>query len=177
MKRHNATGWNGGSIRKSGLEVSARKLSELLGLPVYDSDGTHQGSLIDVRLSVTGDMGDRPDAPKVLGVIVSPHSRSSYLGYERRRVDQPRVLARLLRWRHRGTFLTLWDDIDDVTGDRLTLRNGATKYSPRLKRACGATTSAPSTATNRRTDIPPEVTTSGRRAPASQTPRAHRLVR
>ncbi|KAA0109011.1 PRC-barrel domain-containing protein [Mycolicibacterium sp. P1-5] len=109
------------------------QLSELLGLPVCDSDGTQLGSLIDVRLSVTGDMGDRPDAPKVVGVIVSPHSSSSYLGYERRRVDQPRVLANLLRWRHRGTFLTLWDDIEDVTSDRVTLRNGATKYSPVLK--------------------------------------------
>lgn len=65
------------------------QLSDLLGLPVYDSDGTSLGTLIDVRLSVTGDLHHRPDAPKVFGVIVSPRSKSSYLGYERRRVDQP----------------------------------------------------------------------------------------
>lgn len=108
------------------------QLSELLGLPVCDSDGAQLGTLIDVRLCVTGDMGDRPDPPKVFGVIVSPHSSSSYLGYERRRVDQPRVLASLLRWRHRGTFLALWHDVDDVSSDRLTLRRGATEYSPVL---------------------------------------------
>ena len=108
------------------------QLSDLLGLPVYDTDGTPLGTLIDVRLSVTGDLEDRPDAPKVFGVIVSPRSKSSYLGYERRRVDQPWVLASLLRWRHRGTFLTLWRDVDDVTHERLTLRRGATRYSPVL---------------------------------------------
>lgn len=108
------------------------QLSELLGLPVCDSDGTHLGTLIDVRLSVTGDMDDRPDPPKVFGVIVSPHSKSSYLGYERRRVDQPWAIARLLRWRHRGTFLALWRDVDEVGGDRLTLRRAATRYSPIL---------------------------------------------
>ena len=108
------------------------QLSDLLGLPVCDSDGRPVGTLIDVRLSVSGDLADRPDAPKVFGVIVSPQSRSSYLGYERRRVNQPRVLASLLRWRHRGTFLALWRDVDDVTAERLTLRGGATKYSPLL---------------------------------------------
>ncbi|APE16098.1 hypothetical protein BOH72_13625 [Mycobacterium sp. WY10] len=108
------------------------QLSDLLGLPVCDSDGTPLGTLIDVRLSVTGDLDGRPDAPKVFGVIVSPRSKSSYLGYERRRVDQPWVLASLLRWRHRGTFLTLWRDVDDVTHERLTLRRGATRYSPVL---------------------------------------------
>jgi sporulation protein YlmC with PRC-barrel domain len=108
------------------------QLSDLLGLPVCDSDGTTLGALIDVRLSVSGDMDDRPNPPKVFGIIVSPHSSSSYLGYERRRVDSPRVLASLLRWRHRGTFLALWSDVDDVDRRRVTLRRGATKYSPVL---------------------------------------------
>ncbi len=108
------------------------QLSELLGLPVCDSDGTKLGTVIDVRLCVTGDMGDRPDPPNVFGVIVSPRTGSSYLGYERRRVDQPWVLASLLRWRHRGTFLALWRDVDDVTSTRLTLQPEATRYSPVL---------------------------------------------
>jgi len=108
------------------------QLSELLGLPVCYSDGTPLGTLIDVRLRVTGAMDDRPEPPQVFGLIVSPHSKSSYLGYERRRVDQPWAIARLLRWRHRGTFLALWRDVDNVSGDRLTLRRGASKYSPVL---------------------------------------------
>ncbi len=108
------------------------QLSDLLGLPVFGSDGAPLGRLIDVRLSVSGDLTDRPDAPKVFGVIVSPHTRSSYLGYERRRVNAPRVLAGVLRWRHRGTFLVLWRDVDDITAERLTLRREATKYSPVL---------------------------------------------
>ncbi len=108
------------------------QLSDLLGLPVYDSDGTSLGTLIDVRLSVTGDLHHRPDAPKsvrrhresALQVLISgirtPPRRSAW------------VLASLLRWRHRGTFLTLWRDVDDVTHERLTLRRGATRYSPVL---------------------------------------------
>ncbi|TDO18308.1 hypothetical protein EV580_1494 [Mycobacterium sp. BK086] len=108
------------------------QLSDLLELPVVDTSGNQVGTVIDVRLCVPGTVDDHPGSPSVFGIIVSPHTRSSYLGYERRRVTQPRLLAALLRWRHRGTFLAVWDDVADVTDNRIQLTSEATKYSPLL---------------------------------------------
>ena len=78
------------------------------------------GTVVDVRLTVDGDLDDNPDSPTLFGLVVSPRTRSSYLGYERSDARRPAVLAALLRWRHRGTFLALWDDIGRSTriGDR-----------------------------------------------------------
>jgi hypothetical protein len=94
------------------------QLSELLGL--------------DVRLAVGGDLDDNPDIPVLFGLVVSPRTRSSYLGYERSNARRPAVLSAFLRWRHRGTFLTLWDDVGRIDGESLSLRAGFQRYSPTL---------------------------------------------
>jgi hypothetical protein len=109
------------------------QLSDLLELPVVDAAGRQVGTVTDVRLCVPGTLGDRPGTPELFGIIVSPHTRSSYLGYERRQATRPRPLAALLRWRHRGTFLALWPDIADVTGNQIRLSGDARKYSPVLQ--------------------------------------------
>lgn len=108
------------------------QLSEILGLPVCDADAQSVGTVVDVRLS-TRDGGDPASAtPRLFGLIVSPHTRSSYLGYERSGVNKPRALAALLRWRHRGTHLVLWDDVARIDSDTVTLRGGYRRYSPVL---------------------------------------------
>jgi hypothetical protein len=43
------------------------------------------------------------------------------------------VLAALLRWRHRGTFLALWDDIGRVDTTSISLRAGFQRYSSTLR--------------------------------------------
>ena len=43
------------------------------------------------------------------------------------------MLAALLRWRHRGTFLAGWEDVARVATDRSRLRPGYTRYSPVLR--------------------------------------------
>jgi hypothetical protein len=108
------------------------QLSELLGLAVHD--GAHRvGTVIDVRLSLgTHSPDERPTSPRVLGLLISPRSRSSYLGYERSDADRPRLLASLLRWRHRGTFLAGWDDIAIMDTSTVQLRTGYTRYAPVL---------------------------------------------
>jgi len=48
---------------------------------------------------------------RVLGLVISPRTKSSFLGYERPGATAPVMLAALLRCRHRGTFLapgTTW---------------------------------------------------------------------
>ena len=69
----------------------------------------------------------------MLGLVISPRTKSSYLGYERSDAKAPKMLAVLLRWRHRGTFLAGWEDVARVATDHVTLRPGYTRYSPVLR--------------------------------------------
>ena len=109
------------------------QLSKLLGLPVIDSGSHPVGTVVDVRLTVAGDPAHDPPAPRVFGLVISPHTSSSYLGYERSEATAPMMVAALWRWRHRGTFVALWADVATVAGDHVTLRPGYTGYSPVLR--------------------------------------------
>jgi hypothetical protein len=107
------------------------RLSELLGRQVRDSTGRRLGTIVDVRLCVGGDLDDAPELPRIFGFVVSPHTASSYLGYERSETRNPRLLAALLRWRHRDTFLALWPDIAEI-GEAEVVLQDYTRYSPVL---------------------------------------------
>ena len=43
------------------------------------------------------------------------------------------MLAALLRGRHRGTFLTLWDDVARIDSDAVRVRAGFHAYTPTLR--------------------------------------------
>jgi len=109
------------------------QLSEPLGCTVRDAGSHEVGTVVDVRLDVTGDLDDSPSAPTLFGLIVSPRTRSSYLGYERSEVNRPMALGAWLRWRHRGTFLALWQDVGAVEPRVVRLRAGFHRYSPILR--------------------------------------------
>ena len=105
-------------------------LSDLLGKDVIDDDGSQAGHLVDVRFAV-----DNPEAvgsATLVGFVVSPYSRTSYLGFERSGVSQPWLLSTLLGWRHRDSFLVLWRDVRMITESSVHLREGFEKYDPRL---------------------------------------------
>ncbi|WP_243858473.1 hypothetical protein [Mycobacterium sp. DL440] len=87
------------------------QLSSLLGLRVLDAGHHRVGTVIDVRLRLTGDSSDHPRSPELTGLVISPRTGSSYLGYERTDLDAPWLIATIAAWRHRGTFLasgTMW---------------------------------------------------------------------
>jgi hypothetical protein len=109
------------------------QLSDLLGVSVLDAAGHRLGTVTDVRLAIPGVLDSHPGPPAVFGLVVSPRTGSSYLGYERSQVSRPAVLAALLRWRHRGTFLTLWTDLHTVSTDHITVRDGYQRYSAQLR--------------------------------------------
>jgi hypothetical protein len=69
---------------------------------------------------------------RLFGLVVSPHSAASFLGYERTGPTQPWPLARILRWRHRGSFLVRWNDIAVIGPESVGLRAGFTHYDPAL---------------------------------------------
>jgi hypothetical protein len=70
-----------------------------------------------------------------VGLVVSPRSASSYLGYERTAASRPVLIDRFLRWRHRGSFVVAWRDIRriDLEPHRVTLRAGYTREDASLE--------------------------------------------
>jgi hypothetical protein len=107
-------------------------LSDLLGTPVHDSEGVRLGTVADARFIVDGTPRQLMADARLFGLVVSPHSASSFLGYERNGLTQPWPLARMLRWRHRGSFLVMWADIAQLGRESVRLRDGFTAYSPVL---------------------------------------------
>jgi hypothetical protein len=109
------------------------QLSDFLGLRVIDAAQHPIGTVIDVRLTVNGDPTHNPPTPRVLGLVISPRTRSSFLGYERSGANAPAMLAAMFRWRHRGTFLAAWEDVARVRSGLVSLRPGYTRYSAVLR--------------------------------------------
>lgn len=110
-------------------------LGDLLGTPVRNSDGGWVGKVADVRFVLDGSPRQLLSDARVLGLVVSPHSAASFLGYERNNLTQPWPLANWLRWRHRGSFLVLWEDIALIGKESVRLRPGFTRYSTALEDA------------------------------------------
>lgn len=116
--------------------------SDLLDVPVLDADGTHVGFVVDLRLVLDGPPDGPLARPRLHGLVVSPRSRSSFLGFERSAVRAPWPVAHLVRRRHRGTFLVHWSDVASVPtpGEAadprqdaaVVLARGMTRYDARL---------------------------------------------
>ncbi|WP_456846308.1 PRC-barrel domain-containing protein [Cellulomonas sp. P5_C6] len=115
-------------------------LGDLLDSPVRDADGVRLGYVVDVRFALDGPLDGLLAAPRLHGLLVSPRTGTSFLGYERNGVDAPAVLARWFAWRHRGTFLVHWTDVQAVTTDSVALRPGYSRWAADLP---GATAQRP----------------------------------
>lgn len=97
-------------------------LSDLLGLPVFDAEGRRLGRVIDARFVLAGTPSALLPGAQLHALLVSPHSSSSFLGYERSGVTAPWPIGALLSWRHRGSFFVAWEDIAMVAEDAIHLR-------------------------------------------------------
>ena len=104
------------------------RLSELVGARVHDADGRRVGFAVDVRF-----VESPQNRLHLEGLLVSPSSSGSFLGYERTEEIRPALIARYLRWRHRGAFLVLWRDVRRVADGRVELRPGYSRWSPMLR--------------------------------------------
>ncbi len=105
-------------------------LGDLFGDRVLDAAGHRVGVVTDARFLLPD--GAEPTAIRLFGLIVSPRSRTSSLGYERRSVHGPAPIAGWIRWLHRGTFLVRWDDVARVDDGVVRLRAGFRRYSAML---------------------------------------------
>jgi hypothetical protein len=103
-------------------------LTELLGLPALDAGGARLGMVVDVRFEVDPDSLEA----SLRGFLVGRRAHSVFLGYERKSETAPALIARFLRWRERGTFLVLLDDVRSVEPDGIRIHRTYTRYSPSL---------------------------------------------
>lgn len=92
-------------------------LSELLGMRVRSRDGEDLGRIVDVRFRRGPRKGEREGTLELVGLIVSPHSRSSFYGYERGRVSRPIVIAKAIAWLHRRSRIVPWECVQRVDDD------------------------------------------------------------
>jgi sporulation protein YlmC with PRC-barrel domain len=109
-------------------------LTDILGMDVLDADGMRLGEVSDVRFAVDSTPGRLLSRARLVGIIVSPRTASSFLGFERQNLTQPWPIAQLLRWRHRGSFLVLWEDIALMGPKSVNLRGDFTPYESGLTR-------------------------------------------
>jgi hypothetical protein len=103
-------------------------ITDLLGARVFGPDFV--GFVTDVRFTLDTHSIGLPT--RLYGIIVSPHARSSSLGFERSGVRSPWPIAALVRWRHRGSFLVRWADIERFDQRRIQLRAGFERASSEL---------------------------------------------
>ncbi|MGO7983260.1 PRC-barrel domain-containing protein, partial [Rhizobium johnstonii] len=116
-------------------------LSDLMHASVVDAEGNRLGRVIDARFVVDGTPRQLLADARLVGFIVSAHSYSSFLGYERLDIRAPWPIAPFLRWRHRGSFLVRWEDVAMLSAGTVRLRDGyrrkvATRDSLNRRRHC-----------------------------------------
>ena len=107
-------------------------LSDLMQTPVHDTAGVEVGRVIDARFVIDGAPHQLLSDARLDGFIVSAHSGSSFLGYERNDERSPWLIARFLRWRHRGAFLVKWEDIESLSPHVICLRADYRRFDPTL---------------------------------------------
>jgi sporulation protein YlmC with PRC-barrel domain len=109
-------------------------LTDILGCEVRDSRDERLGEVSDVRFAVDATPGQLLAQARLVGIVVSPRTASSFLGYERQGITEPWPVAQILSWWHRGSFLVLWEDLASAGPDVVTLRPGFAAYEPGLPR-------------------------------------------
>lgn len=132
-------------------------LGDLLDRRVLAADGEPLGYVVDVRLvlEMLDDDVDEPSEDRehidpdeqplagqgrrdavgdaeVVGLLVSPHTGGSFLGYERTDVRSPWPIAAIMRRRHRGTFLVAWEQVAEIGAGEVRLAEGFERLDPRL---------------------------------------------
>ena len=106
-------------------------LTDLLGSEVFGP--RFLGYVTDARFVLDEASTDQPTpTARLYGLLVSPHARSSSLGFERSGIRSPWPIAALVRWRHRDSFLVRWSDIQRIERRRVQLRLDFVRWSPQL---------------------------------------------
>jgi hypothetical protein len=96
-------------------------LSEILNRPLRSPRGEELGRVVDVRFRRAARNGRHEGDLELIALIVSPHSRLSYYGYERGSVKGPAVIAAIVRWLHRDSYIVPWECVATVDDAGISL--------------------------------------------------------
>jgi hypothetical protein len=98
------------------------RLTGLLGVDVFGSDGRRAGSVLDVRMAQRGPLiGSFGAALQPEWLIVGRHGIGARLGYDRGDVRGPLPIRQLIRRLHAGARLVPWSTIRRIEADRIDL--------------------------------------------------------
>jgi hypothetical protein len=107
------------------------RLSDLLGSPVVEADGTPLGSVQDVRLVQDGPYVDGfGHALRVEGVVTGKGSLAVKLGFARAGVAGPWPLTTIFRRLERRARYYTWDEVDMWDDAGVRLKAGAQPSEP-----------------------------------------------
>jgi sporulation protein YlmC with PRC-barrel domain len=111
------------SVRREGVLLrqgqAARRLNDLLQLPVRTSDDSDAGRVLDVRLTRDHD-GD--GMLRVTGLVVGRGRPGSYLGYDRRGDMGPWLVNRVVRALHRHSGFVEMEEVARVDWEEGVIR-------------------------------------------------------
>ena len=96
-------------------------LSEILGRPLRSPRGDELGRVVDVRFRRAARNGRYEGNLELIALIVSPHSRLSFYGYERGSVNGPAVIAAIVRWLHRDSYIVPWECVARIDENGVAL--------------------------------------------------------
>ena len=106
----------------------ARRLNQLLQMPVQDASGRRLGRVLDVRLErETTEPGERI---RVIGLVVGHGRPGSYFGYDRRPDMGPWLVRVVVRWLHRHSAYVDLADLADMDWDAGVIRVDPTRMQP-----------------------------------------------
>jgi hypothetical protein len=106
----------------------ARRLNQLLQMPVQDLDGVRLGRPLDVRLArETSDPGERI---KVIGLVVGRGRPGSYFGYDRRPDMGPWLVRSVVRRLHRHSAYADLTDLEELDWDAGVIRVDPARLQP-----------------------------------------------
>lgn len=96
-------------------------LSDLLGSEMRTGSGERLGTIVDARFRRGPRRGRHEGELELIALIVSPHGRSSFYGYERGRVNGPAVIAAIVRWLHLDSRVVPWDCVSRIENGAVIL--------------------------------------------------------
>lgn len=111
----------------NGQHGGRHRLASLLGMRVTTPDGNVLGRVNDVRLAPTEAVRGGNAQLTVDGIIVGDGHAGSFLGYDRRAEQGPRLVRWAVRALHRHAGYVPWDAVDnlDWADGRITLNRSA----------------------------------------------------
>jgi len=106
----------------------ARRLNQLLQMPVQDPAERRLGRVLDVRLErETTDPGERF---RVIGLVVGHGRPGSYFGYDRRPDMGPWLVRVVVRWLHRDSVYVDLEDLSELDWDAGVIRVDPARTQP-----------------------------------------------